>query len=98
MSWTRVRLTTFGGPDELKLETVTDLPVPAADEVRVRVLVTSAAFTDVMIRNGLYPDVNAKPPFTPRLRHGRDRRCTGPGCDAVSARRPRGRPDHHRRL
>jgi NADPH:quinone reductase-like Zn-dependent oxidoreductase len=27
--------------------------------------VTSAAFTDVMIRKGMYPDVKDKPPFTP---------------------------------
>jgi NADPH:quinone reductase-like Zn-dependent oxidoreductase len=65
MPWTRVRLNAFGGPEELELETVPDLPEPAAGEVRVRVLVTSAAFTDVMIRKGLYPDVKDKPPFTP---------------------------------
>ena len=33
--------------------------------MRIRVLVTSAAFTDVMIRKGMYPDVKDKPPFTP---------------------------------
>ena len=33
--------------------------------MRIRVLVTSAAFTDVMIRKGMYPDVKEKPPFTP---------------------------------
>jgi NADPH:quinone reductase-like Zn-dependent oxidoreductase len=33
--------------------------------VRLRVLVTSAAFTDVMIRKGMYPDVKEKPPFVP---------------------------------
>ena len=64
MPWTRVRLNAFGGPGELELESVPDLPDPASDEVRVRVLVTSAAFTDVMIRKGLYPDVTDKPPFT----------------------------------
>ena len=65
MPWTRVRLNAFGGPDQLVLETVPDLPEPGPGEVRVRVLVTSAAFTDVMIRKGLYPDVKEKPPFTP---------------------------------
>jgi NADPH:quinone reductase-like Zn-dependent oxidoreductase len=64
MPWTRVRLNAFGGPDELELETVTDLPKPGDGEVRVRVLVTSAAFTDVMIRKGMYPDVKEKPPLT----------------------------------
>ncbi|MEE4347429.1 MAG: medium chain dehydrogenase/reductase family protein, partial [Paracoccaceae bacterium] len=47
------------------LETIAQLPEPGAGEVRVRVLVTSAAFTDVMIRKGMYPDVKDKPPFTP---------------------------------
>jgi NADPH2:quinone reductase len=46
------------------LETVEDLPAPGAGEVRVRGLVTSAAFTDVMIRKGMDPDGKDKPPFT----------------------------------
>jgi NADPH:quinone reductase-like Zn-dependent oxidoreductase len=65
MSWNRVRLEGFGGPENLALETVADLPEPGAGEVRVRVLVSSAAFTDVMIRKGMYPDLEDKPPFTP---------------------------------
>lgn len=64
MSYTRVRLNAFGGPEHLEIETVADLPEPRSGEVRVRVLVTSAAFTDVMIRQGMYPDVKEKPPFT----------------------------------
>ena len=65
MPWTRVKLNAFGGPEEMELETVPDLPEPAEREVRVLVLVTSAAFTDVIIRKGMYPDVKDKPPFTP---------------------------------
>ncbi|MGS4947479.1 medium chain dehydrogenase/reductase family protein [Meridianimarinicoccus sp. RP-17] len=65
MPWNRVMLKAFGGPENLQLETVADLPEPGAGEVRVRVLVSSAAFTDVMIRKGMYPDVKDKPPFTP---------------------------------
>jgi len=65
MPYTRVRLNAFGGPENLELETVADLPEPRDGEVRIRVLVTSAAFTDVMIRKGMYPDVKEKPPFTP---------------------------------
>jgi NADPH:quinone reductase-like Zn-dependent oxidoreductase len=64
MPYTRVRLNAFGGPEGLELETVTDLPEPGPGEVRVRVLVTSAAFTDVMIRKGMYPDVKDMPPLT----------------------------------
>ncbi len=65
MPWNRVTLKAFGGPENLELETVADLPEPGAGEVRIRVLVTSAAFTDVMIRKGMYPDVKDKPPLTP---------------------------------
>lgn len=65
MPWTHVILKAYGGPEELELRTVADLPTPRAGEVRVRVLVTSAAFTDVMIRKGMYPDVKVDPPFTP---------------------------------
>ena len=63
MSFTQVVLTSFGGPETLELRTVDALPEPGPGEVRVRVLVTSAAFTDVMIRKGMYPDVTEKPPF-----------------------------------
>lgn len=65
MSFNQVVLKSFGGPEELELRTVEDLPEPKPGEVRVRVLVTSAAFTDVMIRKGMYPDVEDKPPFVP---------------------------------
>ena len=65
MPYTRVRLNAFGGPDQLELETVPHLPEPGMGQVRIRVLVTSAAFTDVMIRKGMYPDVRDTPPFTP---------------------------------
>lgn len=65
MPYTQVMLTGFGGPEMLELQAVEDLPQPRSEEVRVRVLVTSAAFTDVMIRKGMYPDVKEKPPFVP---------------------------------
>lgn len=61
----RVEITAFGGPDVLRLVEGFVLPAPGPEEVRVRVLATGAAFTDVMIRRGKYPDVKAAPPFTP---------------------------------
>lgn len=79
MPWTRVRLNAFGGPEGLELETVSDLPEPGDGEVRVRVLVTSAAFTDVMIRKGMYPDVKDKPPFAPGYDMVGIVEATGPG-------------------
>jgi len=63
MSWTRVVVTEYGGPETLEVQTVDALPEPGTGAVRVRVLVTSAAFTDVMIRKGKYPDVKDRPPF-----------------------------------
>ncbi|MGR3511703.1 MAG: zinc-binding dehydrogenase [Paracoccaceae bacterium] len=60
---TQVTLKQFGGTEQLELQTVEAPPTPKNGEVRVRVLVTSAAFTDVMIRKGAYPDVKEKPPF-----------------------------------
>jgi len=65
MPYSRIVLKAFGAPEELELESVDALPEPGTGEVRVRVLVTSAAFTDVMIRKGMYPDVREKPPFVP---------------------------------
>jgi NADPH:quinone reductase-like Zn-dependent oxidoreductase len=63
VSYRQVVLTSLGGPENLVLKTVETLPEPGPGEVRLRVLVTSAAFTDVMIRKGMYPDVKEKPPI-----------------------------------
>ena len=65
MGYKRVVITKFGGPEVLKMIEETDLPEPKSGEVRVKVLVTGAAFTDVLIRKGIYPDVKEKPPFSP---------------------------------
>lgn len=60
----RVIITKFGDPQVL--EVVEDvLRAPKHGEVRVRVLATSACFTDTMIRKGIYPDVKKMPPFSP---------------------------------
>ena len=65
MGYKRVVMTGFGGPEVLTMIEETALPEPKSGEARIRVLVTSAAFTDVMIRKGKYPDVKEKPPFSP---------------------------------
>jgi NADPH:quinone reductase-like Zn-dependent oxidoreductase len=65
MSYRHVIITEFGGPEVLKMVEEAALPEPKSAEVRVKVQVTSAAFTDVLIRKGLYPDVKDKPPFSP---------------------------------
>lgn len=65
MSYQRVMLQAFGGPEQLQLETVAELPQPAAGEVRVKVLSAGTGFTDTIIRQGQYPGVKQKPPFVP---------------------------------
>lgn len=65
MAYRVVTLRNYGGPDALQVETIDELPEPREGEVRVRVLACSAAYTDTLIRRGIYPDVPKKPPFTP---------------------------------
>jgi NADPH:quinone reductase-like Zn-dependent oxidoreductase len=65
MGYKRIVITKFGGPEVLKMIEETQLPEPKPGEVRVKVLVASAAFTDTWIRKGTYPDVKEKPPFSP---------------------------------
>jgi NADPH:quinone reductase-like Zn-dependent oxidoreductase len=65
MSYKRVIVTEFGGPEVLKVVEEAAPPEPGPGEVRVKVLVTSACFTDTMIRKGVYRNVKEKPPFSP---------------------------------
>ena len=65
MSYQRVVLRAFGGPEQLQLEVVDELPRPGQGEVRVRVLSAGTGFTDTIIRQGQYPGVKDKPPFVP---------------------------------
>jgi NADPH:quinone reductase-like Zn-dependent oxidoreductase len=65
MSYKRVIVKKFGGPEVLKVIEESTLPEPKFGEVRIKVLVTSAALTDTIIRKGQYPDVKEKPPFSP---------------------------------
>lgn len=60
----QVVVTAWGGPEVLNIVEDQHLPEPGPGEVRVRVLASSASFTDTMIRKGMYPDVKQKPPFT----------------------------------
>jgi NADPH:quinone reductase-like Zn-dependent oxidoreductase len=39
-------------------------PEPAAGQVRVRIEASSATFTDMLIRKGIYPGLRERPPFT----------------------------------
>lgn len=64
MSYRRVTLNEFGGANVLRVETIAEIPEPGHGEVRVKVLACSAAYTDTLIRRGIYPDVKRKPPIT----------------------------------
>jgi NADPH:quinone reductase-like Zn-dependent oxidoreductase len=63
MSYQRILITRHGGTEVLQLSE-DELPEPQAGEVRVRILATGVAFTDILIREGLYPGV-PKVPFSP---------------------------------
>jgi NADPH:quinone reductase-like Zn-dependent oxidoreductase len=64
MSYKRIIISSFGEPDVLKVVEENALPEPNAGEVRVKVLKTTANFTDIVIRKGKYPEVKTKPPFS----------------------------------
>lgn len=63
MAYKRLEVSRFGGPEVLRLVEADDMPEPSRGEVRVKVMATGAAFTDIMIREGKYPEVKQKPPF-----------------------------------
>ncbi len=65
MSYKQVVITKFGPPEVLKMIEKVHAPAPQSGEVRVKVLVTSACFTDTLLRIGKYPEVRQKPPFPP---------------------------------
>ncbi len=65
MSYNRIIITSFGGPEVMQMVEESALPEPKEGEVRIKVLKTCANFTDIMIRKGKYPDVKDKPPFSP---------------------------------
>ena len=65
MSYRKVIITEFGAPDVLEVVQEATLPEPAANQVRIKVLATSACFTDTMVRKGVYYNLKDKPPFPP---------------------------------
>jgi NADPH:quinone reductase-like Zn-dependent oxidoreductase len=65
MSYRKVVISKFGPPDVLKIIEEEYLPEPKSGEVRIKVLVTSASFTDTLLRKGIYPEVRKKVPFPP---------------------------------
>lgn len=63
MKHTRVIVTHYGGPDELRV-VEEECPEPKRGEVRVLVLAAGVALPDVMMREGIHPET-PRLPFTP---------------------------------
>lgn len=68
MKYKRVVITRHGGPEVLQV-VEEEVPKPSAGQVRIQIIATGAAFTDVLMREGMYPGV---PPIP-----------YSPGCDIV---------------
>lgn len=64
MPYKCIQVIRSGGPDVLKVVEEAQLPEPKSGEVRVKVLAAGTGFTDTIIREGKYPGVKDKPPFT----------------------------------
>ena len=52
-------------PQNLQVVQEPTLPEPAPGEVRLKMLATSACFTDLLVISNQYPDVKQKPPLSP---------------------------------
>ena len=65
MSYKKVILNEFGGPQVLQVVEEAALPEPEAGEVRIKVLAASATFTDTMVRKGIYYGFKEMPPLSP---------------------------------
>lgn len=65
MPFQHIRISRFGGPEEIELVEEASLPEPGAGEVRLRVLAAGTGFTDCFIRRGRYPDFKGPLPYTP---------------------------------
>jgi NADPH2:quinone reductase len=63
MRHTRIIVTHYGGPEELRV-VEEECPAPKHGEVRVRVLAAGVSLPDVMMREGMHPET-PRLPFTP---------------------------------
>ncbi|MEX0854117.1 MAG: medium chain dehydrogenase/reductase family protein [Bauldia sp.] len=65
MTYQKIQVARFGGPEELTLVEEQSLPAPVAGMVRIKVLAAGTGFTDTIIRKGKYPDYKGPLPYTP---------------------------------
>ena len=63
MKHTRIIVSQYGGPDELRV-VEEECPEPKHGEVRVRVLAAGVAYPDLLMREGIHPE-KPRLPFTP---------------------------------
>ena len=64
MSYKKVILNEFGGPEVLQVFEENTLPEPGMGEARIKVLAASATFTDTMVRKGIYYGFKETPPLS----------------------------------
>jgi NADPH:quinone reductase-like Zn-dependent oxidoreductase len=65
MSWQKISISQFGGPEVLDLIEESTIPEPGPGEIRIKVLAAGTGFTDIFIRRGRYPDYKGPLPFVP---------------------------------
>src|SRR5499427_8796758 len=63
MKNTRIVVTHYGGPDELRV-TEEDCPEPKSGEARLKVLAAGVSLPDLLMREGVHPET-PRLPFTP---------------------------------
>jgi NADPH2:quinone reductase len=81
MSYQKVVITRHGDPEVLEVVTQEEPPEPGPGEVRLRTLATSACFTDLLVRKGLYPGIKEKLPYPPGYDVVGVVEAVGPGVD-----------------
>ncbi len=81
-----IRVSSFGGPEVLKIETVPD-PTPGPGEVLVRVKAAGVNPVDTYMRSGGYGARNPSLPYTPGSDAGGVIEAVGPGVDLKPGQR-----------
>ena len=61
----QIVLSEFGGPDVLSVVRYETPPNPSSGDVRIKVLAAGVSFTDIMVRKGIYPGIDAELPYAP---------------------------------
>jgi NADPH:quinone reductase-like Zn-dependent oxidoreductase len=67
MEYSRIVVSHFGGPENLKIVVEDKLPEPRANEMRVKILAAGVSFADILMREGVHPESwnLGRTPFTP---------------------------------